>query len=137
MNRTSRASSQALRRSDGSSRGKPNPRRDDGVERPGRRAWLDFPKIGPCEGCSRRGRRQAHHALLEQKIKQHAPERTYDLANRVLLGISCGCHAGHHHPGTRDTRLPRSKLRPETLAFIREILGTAADEYLSRYYRAG
>ncbi len=126
----------ALRTSDTWSRGKPNPRRPEIRKKAsGKSKWYAYQRVGLCEGCRKRGKRQAHHALQQQYLEREAPERMWDLDNRVLIGVYCSCHAGHHLPGTNDTRLPRSKLRPETIAFISEILGEAAEGYLSRHYR--
>lgn len=48
------------------------------------------------------------------------------------LTLCASCHAKHHN---RSRVLPVSMLRPENIAYIRELLGEAADNYLARYYR--
>jgi hypothetical protein len=101
-----------------------------------RREWYDFERMGPCDVCGKRVRRQAHHAVREQDVKREAPKRIYDVANRMLVGHSCGCHPGHSQYGVNDTRIAYAKIPVEAKAFAVEILGEGkALNHFRRYYR--
>ena len=115
--------------------GKPTPRRSKPVQRPGARAWHDHPTWGLCQGCGKRARLQAHHVLVESYVEHAAPERVFDLANRILLGVLC-CHPDHHHPGCRDTRLEYEQVPKAAVAFAIEVIGAGpAIEFFRRRYR--
>jgi hypothetical protein len=80
-------------------------------------------------------RLHAHHILLEQIVLREAPERQYDLANRMLLGERC-CHAGHHGPGVKDTRLDFACVPSAAVLFAVEVIGEGpAEAYFQRRYR--
>lgn len=101
-----------------------------------RRAWYDFRRHGPCDVCGRYGRLTAHHVVQEQVVRRVAPDRVWDVANRLLLGWSC-CHVKHHHPGVKDTRIAFEELPERAVEFGREILGDGpAAIYFARNYRA-
>jgi hypothetical protein len=99
-----------------------------------RREWYDFPRIGPCEVCGKRGRRQAHHVVREQDVKRAAPARRWDLMNRMLVGAFC-CHYAHTQFGVNDTRIPYAKVSESAKKFADEVLGEgAAINFWRRYY---
>lgn len=130
------APSSALRASTFTGKGKPTPRRPKAVAPArGRWAWYAFRKVGDCEGCGKRGPREAHHIVIRQRFERTRPDLLWDLRNRLLLGVFC-CHPDHHHPGVRDTRIARSKLKPIAFEFGREALGAGPSEiYFERRYR--
>jgi len=70
-----------------------------------------------------------HHVVY----RQHCPAGTeWDVRNG--LALCYGCHEAHH-TGARRIRL--DVLRRDNLAFAREVLGAAADDYLARRYLTG
>jgi hypothetical protein len=64
-----------------------------------------------------------------------APDNEWDLANRMLIGWSC-CHAGHHNPGVRDTRIEFDRIPEAARVFAQRLMGPApAAIYFARRYR--
>ena len=116
-------------------RGKANPRRPAGLEPPegAREAWYRFEVFGTCQVCRRTNRRrQPHHVLIEQTIRRIAPDRVFDVANRLLI---CEvCHANHHSGGSG--RIAVARVTARAVAFAVELLGvTGAADFFHRRYK--
>lgn len=82
---------------------------------------------GVCACCGLRGQMHGHHAVSRQHVRKRGGDE-WDLRNR--LSLRPACHMAHH----AGRKIDQSKLRPENVAFARELLGEAAQEYLDRHY---
>lgn len=71
-----------------------------------------------------------HHVILKRHVAAKGGD-VWDLRNR--LSLDPACHLAHHESSGRH-RVSRAALRPDNIAFARELLGEAADEYLDRHY---
>lgn len=117
-------------------RGKANPNYKGGSrtgvrDREGERRWY----IGaedrcqhPCCPGTVRGL-DLHHVVYAQHVRKAAGD-CWDPRNSLTLCRHC--HSSHHRRGSQV--VPITVLRDETLAFAWELLGTAAESYLKRYY---
>lgn len=79
-----------------------------------------------CGGASRK--LDEHHVVYRQHIRAHGGDQ-WDSRDALLL--CAACHQSHHH---RGRVLPLTALRDENCEFAFELLGTAAYDYLRRYY---
>ncbi len=94
--------------------------------------WYDYPRIGKCENCGRRGRRTAHHVVRQQDLSLELRD---DVNNRMLLGWYC-CHYRHSNYGVEDTRISYTKVPEAAKTFAHEALGEGpAMNFFRRYYR--
>lgn len=101
---------------------------------PGRAEWKTPPPNGKCAGCGRRGARIRHHTIREQDVRRLGGD-PWDLANAMLLGRWCRCHADHHAPNGRK-RLSRRLIPVAARAFGRRLMGDDLETYLDRHYAA-
>lgn len=96
-------------------------------------AWAAAAVAGKCGVCGQPGILEGHHVLLRQKIRD--PDYEWDPANRIDLVRGCGCHAGHHHPGVKDTRIRLQRVPDHAIDFTARMIGPGpAYEYLRRRY---
>lgn len=101
------------------------------AELAGREAWAAATAVdNRCACCGRRGACHGHHVILKRHVVQRGGD-PWDLRNR--LSLLPDHHLGHHESSGRH-RIPQSVLRPENLAFARELLGDDAQAYLDRHY---
>lgn len=114
---------------------------------PGEAEWKRK-RWGRCSICQTYGRVIFHHILTEQEIRRATSEEqqaagvVWDMRNALMVGApvafygNCQCHASHHLPGTRDTRISYTKVSFAAREFTLEILGNGpAVEYFRRHYR--
>lgn len=84
-----------------------------------------------CRACGVMEPLQIHHVVYEQHVRKRAGD-VFDPRNSLTL---CRiCHARQH---SGHTRLPVAKLRPENLAFAKDLLGEYAGDYFARFYNDG
>lgn len=90
-------------------------------------------RVCAAPGCSRRGPRkgldfEAHHVIYEQ----HLRSRRLPIYNAMnALRLCPDCHDKHHGP---NWKLPTGSLTDENVLYAFVVLGTAAVDYLRRYY---
>lgn len=98
---------------------------------PGRLQWKTQVH-GICAVCKKRQLCVRHHVVYEQHVRREGGN-PWDMANAMLLGAWCTCHADHHSGKARIA----TSLIPETaLDFAIGLLGTdRAALYIARYYR--
>lgn len=70
-----------------------------------------------------------HHVVYAQKVRRDKGDM-WDPRNS--LTVCSGCHMSHHRRGTRI--IPLAVLRDANFVFARDLLGTAAYDYLRRRY---
>jgi hypothetical protein len=100
---------------------------------PGYRAWHST-VFGNCAVCGIGTQRlERHHVVAEQHLRAIGVP-CWDLRDSLLVGAHCRCHRNHT---TAASRIPASKLTPESIEFAIEVLGAeVAELYLERYYQA-
>lgn len=114
---------------------------------PGEAEWKRK-RWGHCDLCRTYGRVVFHHLVDEHRIRsvtskeQQEAGIAWDARNALRVGAplafggNCQCHASHHLPGTRDTRIRYEKVSPAAREFAVEVLGEGpAFEYFRRHYR--
>ena len=107
---------------------------------PGEAAWKKR-RYGRCRACETYGRVVLHHIVDEREVRQAGGD-PWDQANAMRLGAPyamggrCQCHASHHLPGVRDTRLSYALVPPAAREFAVRVLGEGpAEVYFRRHYR--
>lgn len=114
---------------------------------PGEAEWKRK-RWGVCSLCQVYGRVVFHHIVDEGAIRaattkeQQAAGIAWDPRNALRVGAplafggNCQCHASHHLPGVRDSRIPFAKVSAVAREFAREILGEGpATEFFKRHYK--
>lgn len=105
-------------------------RRRPRILEPGRAAWKE-PTRGYCTVCMRPGWIVKHHVCYEQHVRREGGD-PWALANSMLLGRDCACHA-QHHSGFK--RIPFDLVPDEAVDFARRLLGDdRAALYFARFY---
>lgn len=100
---------------------------------PGYREWKT-PSYGRCAVCGKWGLLIRHHVILEQHLRAiGAP--AYDLRNAMRIGAGYVC-ACHRQQTSAVNRIPLAKVPDVAIEFAHELLGEAAESYLTRYYSA-